>query len=122
MKKNVTILIADRNPHVRKLLQREMTATGFRVRLAENGRQVLKMAFQGDALDLVILDTDLPDADEFPILKRLTERIPPLPIIMHGYNYDVDTDLASQTDIVFVEKGSESVEHLKKIVRKHILM
>ena len=64
MKDQFTILIADRNSHVRKFLQREMTAAGYRVRLAENAGEVLKCAFRHEPLDLVILDPDLPGAED----------------------------------------------------------
>ena len=91
MKKDFTLLIADRNPHVRTFLQREMTAAGYRVRLADNGREVLKWAFQGEPLDMIILDPDLPDADETHMLEHLLDRIPMLPVIMHTYLSEYDS-------------------------------
>ncbi len=81
MEKDFTILIADRNSHVRTFLQREMTAAGYRTRLAENAREVLKWAFQSEPLDLIILDPDLPDADEAHMLEHLLDRIPRLPVV-----------------------------------------
>lgn len=70
MKKDFTILIADRNRNVRKFLQREMTSAGYRVRLAENAHEVIKWTFHHDPLDLIILDPDFPDSDESRILSR----------------------------------------------------
>jgi len=78
VKHEFTLLIADRNPNVRILLQREMTAAGYRVRLADTSREVLKLAFQGGPLDLIILDPDLPDADEAQVLEHFLDRIPAL--------------------------------------------
>ena len=115
MQEKFKILIADRNPHVRELLRREMTAEGYLVRLAENGHEVLKWAFKRDRFDLVILDPDLPDADELPILKKLQNRVPVLPVIVHAFLSIYDKP--SETDgSFFVEKRGSSIENLKKAV------
>lgn len=111
-----TILIADRNAHVRGFLKRELTAEGYQVRLAENGKQVLKGVFHPDPLDLIILDPDLPDSDENILLKRLQDRIPSLPIIIHAFRSDSEFHWLLTTDAVFVEKGGKSVECLKQVV------
>ena len=116
MKTNFTLLIADRNPHVRTFLQREMTAAGYRTRMAENARQVLKLAFQGEPLDMIILDPDLPDADETHMLEQLLDRIPMLPVVMHTYASEYGTGLKDKKDVIFVEKGGRSVERLKQVV------
>ena len=116
MNKNFTILIADRNPHVRRFLQREMTAAGYRTRLAENAREVLKLAFQGEPLDMIILDPDLPDADETHMLEHLLDRIPMLPVVMHTYPSEYGIGLKDKKNVVFVEKGGRSVERLKRVV------
>ena len=116
MKTNFTLLLADRNSHVRTFLQREMTAAGYRVRLAENARQVLKLAFQGEPLDMIILDPDMPDADETHMLEHLLDRIPMLPVVMHTYPSEYGTGLKDKKDVIFVEKGGRSVERLKRVV------
>jgi len=87
VKTNFTLLIADRNPNVRTFLQREMPAAGYRTLLAENAREVIKLAFQGDTLDMIILDPDLPDADVTHTLEHLMDRIPVLPIVVRTYTY-----------------------------------
>ena len=116
MKQEFTILIADRNPHVRMFLQREMTAAGYLVRLADTGREVLKRAFQGEPLDLIILDPDLPDADEAHVLEHLLDRIPVLPVVVHTYPPDHGSDSRDINDVIFVEKKGSSVERLKQVV------
>lgn len=116
MKKVYKILIADRSSHVREFLKREMAAEGYSVELAENGREVLKWAYHRDPLDLLILDPDLPDAEESLLLKKLKQRIPYIPVILHTYlsDYLVASKLINPTE--FVEKGGSSIEKLKKIV------
>jgi len=118
VKKNFTLLIADRNPHVRTFLQREMTAAGYRVRLADTGREVLKRAFQGEPLDLIILDPDLPDADEAHVLEHLLNRIPVLPVVVHTYPPEHGSDSKDINGVIFVEKKGSSVERLKQVVHE----
>jgi DNA-binding NtrC family response regulator len=116
MKDQFTILIADRNSHVRKFLQREMTAAGYRVRLAENAGEVLKCAFRHEPLDLVILDPDLPGAEDNSLLKHLFDRIPALPVVVHSYPAEYSSELACPGRVIFVEKRGSSVERLKQVV------
>ena len=116
MKKDITILIADRNPHVRKFLQREMTAAGYRARLADNAREVIKLAFHREPLDLVILDPDLPDADESHVLHHLLNRVPALPVVVHTYASEYGDVSKNMEGLFFVEKRGSSVERLKQVV------
>ena len=111
-----TILIADRNTHVRRFLKREMMEEGYQVLLAENGREVLKWIYQHEPLDLLILDTDLPDVDESLLLKGLQDRIPPLPVVVHIYKSDYDSKSSLLNAAIFVEKKGSSVENLKQVV------
>jgi DNA-binding NtrC family response regulator len=121
VKKDITILIADRNPRVRKFLQREMTAAGYRVQLADTAREVLKWAFHRGPLDLIILDTDLPDADEAHVLEHLLNRIPVLPVVVHTYPPEHQSDSKDMNDVIFVEKKGNSVERLKQVVHETLI-
>ena len=116
MEKKFTILIADRNLHVRNLLKREMVAEGYGVTLAENGRDVLKWSYDSSPLDLLILDPDLPDIDESALFARLADRIPALPIIIHTLRSDYTSPERISGTVAFVEKGGSSVEKLKQVV------
>jgi len=118
MKKTYKILIADRNSHVREFLRREMLAEGYSVELAENGREVLKWAYHREPADLLILDPDLPDAEESLLLKKLKQRIPYIPVILHTYfsEYLVASKIINPTE--FVEKGGSRIEKLKKVVHE----
>ena len=116
MKTNITLLIADRNPHVRKFLQREMTAAGYRVQLADNAHEVIKRAFSREPLDLFILDPDLPDADESKMLHHLLNRVPTLPVVVHTYASEYGDAFKDMEELFFVEKGGSSVERLKQVV------
>lgn len=121
MQKDFTILIADRNRNVRKFLQRELTSEGYQVLLAENAREVIKMTFHHDLLDLIILDPDLPDSDELKILHDLLDRIPVLPVIVHTHLSADKMDSKDMNKVIFVEKRGVSVERLKQVVHETLL-
>lgn len=116
MKNQATILIADRNPHVRDFLSREMELEGYRVCLAKSGREVLKWVYNHESIELVILDLDLPDANEMAILEKLEDRIPTLPVVIHAFLSDYDNHPAVLNAAALVEKEGSSVERLKKVV------
>ena len=114
--KKFTILISDRNRNVRELLKREMMAEGYRVRLAKSAREILKLVYHYEPLDLLILDPDLPDAGESFVLERVSDRIPTLPVVVHTYSIDHESPHADHNKVTYVEKNGSSIEHLKKVV------
>ena len=116
MERKYTILIADRNPHVREFLKREMTAAGYRILLADNGRDVVKRVYQHEPVDLLILDPDLPDVEESAVLKKIHNRIPALPVVVHTYTSDYETHQDLANAAAFVEKRGNSIENLRQVV------
>ena len=117
MKHPYTILIADRNPHVRAFLKREMSKEGYRVQMAGNSREVLKQVFGREPLHLLIIDPDLPDADELDILTKMEDRVPALPVIIHAFSADYNEDFPTLETTIFVEKRGTSIERLKNVAR-----
>jgi len=113
-----TILAADRNPHVRDFLKREMMAEGFQVDLAKNAREVLERVYQNESIDLVIIDPDMPDASQEELLAQLSDRIPNLPVVIHSFSTECAYQTEGPFDVAFVEKEGKSIEALKKIVRE----
>ena len=110
------ILIADRNPHVRRFLKRELEAEGYRIRLAESGIEVLKWAFHPDPLDLIILDPDFPDTGVGQLMDKLKDRIPPLKVVIHAFLSDYAAPHDTLSADAFIEKGGNSSEALKKVI------
>lgn len=118
MKRKFAILVADRNPHVREFLKRELIAEGYQVRLAKSGKEVLRWVYDKHPLDLLILDLDLPDGIEPALLQKIEDRIPALPVVLHGFFSDYADHPNVLGSVVFVEKRGNSVEQLKKVVLK----
>ena len=115
MKQEFTILVADRNPHVRKFLKRELTLEGFRVRLAESATKALKRAYHTEPIDLIIIDPDFFDGDQDALIKQLQNRIPMLWVVFHSFQSNGEPYPADSRHTFFIEKREDSIEHLKKI-------
>lgn len=118
MEKEFKILVADRNQHVREFLKRELMAEGYRVRLAKNVQEVINKVYHTETLDLLILDPDLPGTDKLALLKKLQNRIPALPVVVHTYLADYTDTTNELSKLFFVEKSGNSVENLKKVVHE----
>lgn len=123
MKENFTLLIADRNRNIREFLQRELITDGYRVLLACDGRQVLKI-IDNEAPDLLIIDLDIPYADEIRVFERLQDPnhfIPP--VLVHTLPPGDTTNSFIQRAAGFVEKDGNNITNLKdtitQILRKN---
>ena len=93
-----------------------MTLEGYHVKLAKTGREVINYTLRRDSFDLLIIDPDLPDTDESFLLKKLGERIPHLPVVVHSFPSENNEQQDILTTVTFVEKRGSSIDHLKKIV------
>lgn len=114
-----TILIADRNSHVRMFLMRELMAAGYRVQLAATAENVLNTVYTQRSIDLLVLDPDLPDIEAGVLLEKLGDRIPVLPIVLHTHRrHDEPLPSVNNPWITVVEKAGDSVERIKEIVGK----
>jgi DNA-binding response OmpR family regulator len=111
-----TILIADRNPHVREFLRRELVADGFRVLLAKDGREVLKLLDVNERPDLLILDLEIPHVSGLDILKQLQERESLLPVVVHTFLTDYANHPAVQKAAAFVEKTGNNIDNLRAVI------
>jgi len=93
-----------------------MRLEGYQVQLAKTGREVINYTLHQDSFDLLILDPDLPDTDESSLLKKLGERIPALPVVVHSFLPENIEQRDGSVTVTFVEKRGSSIDHLKKIV------
>ena len=107
MENQFTILIADRNPHVREFLRRELEAEGYRVRLAKDGRKVTIMVQLEDPPDLVILDPEIPYLEEVSNLDRVREKDSHPPFIIHTFHADLINHPSIKGLGEFVEKRGD---------------
>ena len=118
MNRPVILLIADRNPHVREFLKREMMADGYQIRLVKSGQELIDDIHNPATLpDMVILDPDLPDANDLSLLHHIHQIVPGLPIVIHTLQTEMIHQLDAVHPVIFVEKKGSSVDHLKQAVK-----
>lgn len=114
--KRFCILIADRNPHVREFLRRELMLAGYLVQVAKDGREVMKMTCDGHPPDLLILDLDLPYINGLSILEELQNSGSPLPVIVHTFHVEWRKHPAVQRAACFWEKRGNNIQGFKATV------
>ena len=66
------VLVADDDPFIARLLEIELTAAGYEVRVANDGQQALGLA-QDRSPDLVLADVMMPNMDGFELARRLRQ-------------------------------------------------
>jgi PAS domain S-box-containing protein len=76
-----TILVADDEPGIRRVLKKRLVDWNFRVMTAENGRRAISL-IQSDRPDVVITDLFMPEGDGFDLLRYIQETSPELPVIV----------------------------------------
>jgi DNA-binding NtrC family response regulator len=114
------IVIADRNRHVRNLLQRELGGAGFRVILAGEDRELMQLLRDEPAVDLLILDPDLPSSISIgELIGLLHRRQPGLPIAVYTFLND-EVNYAGLAGVVACLEKGEDISLLKNMVAKLI--
>ncbi|HML07623.1 MAG TPA: response regulator transcription factor [Xanthobacteraceae bacterium] len=74
------VLVVDDEPPIRKLLRMGLTAQGYQILEAPNGKAALDLL--GQAPDLIILDLGLPDAQGHDLLRTIRTRNESVPIVV----------------------------------------
>ena len=118
MKKIFTILVADRNPHIRDFVQRELKEAGHRVFTAKNTAQLKGWLIKPIQLDALVIDPNMPEMDNYEELQPLLMLQPKLPVVFHCFAPDtvVLRDLAEK--VAFVEKSGHSIDAVKAKIER----
>lgn len=78
---DTTILIADDEPRMRKLVSDFLKKEGFHIIEADNGQKALDAFFQEQNIDLVILDVMMPELDGWSVCRQI-RKVSQVPVIM----------------------------------------
>jgi CheY-like chemotaxis protein len=110
-----SILVAEDNPEVQRMLVAQLKSVGFNVLTAEDGQQALRVLRQQKVkIRLVILDVDLPKKDGLTCLKEIGVEYPNLPaIVISGLSSFDPTQVVAP----FLQKPFERQELLSAINR-----
>ena len=74
------VLVVDDEPPIRKLLRMGLTAHGYHILEAPNGKTALELL--GENPDLIILDLGLPDMQGHDLLRMIRGRNESVPIVV----------------------------------------
>jgi CheY-like chemotaxis protein len=88
---NETILIAEDNQQVRILARRILESAGYKVILARDGHEAMRLfELNIDSIDLALLDVIMPGASGGAVLEKIRARKPDIPVLLSsGYSDDV---------------------------------
>ena len=109
-----TILVVDDDDAIRTLLHDELVDEGYKVLMATNARDALKMV-QEMALDLVILDIRMPGMDGLEALPRILGLKEGLPVILNSAYTQYQESFMSWAADAYVVKSSDLTELKDKV-------
>src|ERR1051325_8036662 len=67
-----TVLVADDEPNIRRVLEALLTKDGYRVLTAENGKRAIDLA-QANSVDMLITDLIMPDMTGVEVLRAIKQ-------------------------------------------------
>ena len=114
---NFTVILADRNRHVRELLSREFVRAGFTVKSFGFGREAAAVA--GREGDVLVVDGDLPDMDAASVVRAVRESRPGMPVAVHAHEKEEAGDCLGDALVFFVPKADDPsalVEQVSKVM------
>lgn len=108
------IVIAERNPHIRRLLERELLSDGYHICGAANENE-LQGLFEGmPSVDLLIIDPEIIDNPKSNVWMRIRRCYPKIPVIVHSLIVDSQDEGTLGSVCGRVEKNWNSIGELKK--------
>ena len=119
MNQRFRIIVADRNTNIRNLLKRELEAEGYQVELVKDGQELMKRINREDCPHLLIIDPNLPLIHGEAIFTMLTNRLPPLAVILHTNLTEFMNHPFAMEAWVFIEKG-EDLDKLKTAIAEAV--
>ena len=118
--RDATILVCDDDPLILDLLEHRLSGRGYRVELANDGREALATVAKRRP-DAVVLDAMMPNVDGFEVLRRLrdadlTRRIPVVMLTARRQERDIVGALELGADD-FISKPFIPEELLSRLAR-----
>lgn len=91
------ILVAEDEPHIRRILATLLEASGFHVEIAVDGREAVSRLETADPFDLVVSDLMMPHLSGLDVLERMRlmgHRVDTPVVILTAKGQDADRDSA----------------------------
>ena len=125
MDSTITLLLADDEESIRKVLTITLTDSGYNVLTAEDGREALRI-FREKLPPIVLTDIKMPGMTGVDLLKRIKEESPETEVIMISGHGDMDLAIESlkhdATDFVTKPINDDVLEIALKRARERIAM
>jgi DNA-binding NtrC family response regulator len=116
MKKIYVVLVADRNPHIRDFVQRELKEEGHRVFTAKNADQLKGWILRPIQLDVLVIDPNMMGIENHEQIRNLLALRPKIPVVFHCFEPDCTSLKDIVEKVIFVEKSGQSVDTIKDII------
>ncbi len=113
---NKKILLVEDEESLRLLYSEELSAEGYEVFTAENGKEALRQT-ESVKPDLIILDIVMPVMDGMEALGRIMGKERAIPIIIHTSYPGYREDFMSWAADAYVAKSSD-LRELKDTIRR----
>ncbi len=115
--RNETILVVEDDAGVRALVREALEASGYRVVVAENGREALDEARRAEHISLVVTDVVMPEMSGRDMWEHLTNEGFDVPlIVMSGFPEEKDVHKLSSCASTYLQKPF-SPQEISRAVR-----
>ena len=115
------VLVADDNPDMLSLVATLLREAGFLVGEATNGAELLGLATDGSAANLVIADVQMPGISGLEVLSHMRTYHPRVPIIlMSAFASHHLRERARENGAVAVLAKPFSIATLRELVARHV--
>jgi PAS domain S-box-containing protein len=114
---SLRILFVDDNADTALVLNRVLSASGYRVKTAGSAASALELAGK-EPFDIIISDIGLPDASGYELMKEIKARYPMRGIAMSGYGMDEDLQKSREAGFSDHLVKPVSVAQLERSIRR----
>lgn len=108
------IMVVDKDDILCLLYKLELEDEGYEVLVASRANQALEIA-KTEHLDLIVMDTRIPDMDGIETLKRIADKNPDIPVIINSVFPPSGEKSLSCTAEEYVVKSSDLGELKSKV-------
>lgn len=87
----LTIMLAEDDPFARSMLEVILSEEGYHVKIAENGREALRIFYEEHDIDLIVTDMNMPEMNGLELIRELRDEKNDVPIIVLTSNREIKT-------------------------------